>query len=218
VKLLVGSGSEITGQVRAEGNSPLNLGSLRVTVQPQEEFEPSSPGARVEPTGTFVLRDLPPGVYSVSVCCPGGDFYLRAASMGNKDVLEGGLTVGAEEKNEPLDLLMTPLGGHIQGMVLDKTKPVAEATVALVPEPNRRNQPRLYFSALTDDAGRFTMRGVPPGLYTLFAWERIEESAYREADTLRRFERLGKAVRVDGGKDLIVDTQVIRAQVTERGK
>jgi len=206
-------GSDVKGQVRVEGNAQLNLGTLRVSVLPQEPIAPTSPGARVDSAGAFVLKDVPEGTYSVSVCCPGNDFYLKAASMGSKDVLDEGFTVssaGTAGTNDALDLLLTPAGGHIEGTVLRDKKPFAGALVALVPEPDRRSL-RRYFNAATDEAGAFLMRGVPPGEYTLFAWERIDDGAYHDADTLQRYEGLGKAVRVDEGNKVTIDVQLIPA-------
>jgi hypothetical protein len=95
--------------------------------------------------------------------------------------------------------------------VLRETKPFAGATVVLVPEPDRRNQPHLYFNAQTDQSGRFVMRGIPPGQYALFAWERIDDGGYRDADTLRRYESLGRVLRVEGGATLTIELPVIPA-------
>ena len=52
--------------------------------------------------------------------------------------------------------------GGIRGQVLDSDfgQPIARASVALQDTP---------FGAMTDEAGRFTISGVPPGIYVLTA-------------------------------------------------
>jgi hypothetical protein len=213
VAVSLGQGYEIKGQVHVEGEagSPLNLGTLRVNIQPLEQFATTPPGARVETSGAFVLRDVPAGSYTFSVCCPGGDFYVKTASAGSRDVLEQGLTVDATGAAEPIDVRLSPAGGHIEGKVIRDGKPFVGALVALVPEPDRRTPVHPYFNAASDEGGAFTLKGIPPGQYKVFAWERLEDGAYHDAETLRRYENLGKPVRVGEGDKLTVDVPLIPA-------
>ena len=207
----VNQGFEIKGQVRVDEGSPLNLGTLRVNIQPQEQFAPTPPGARIEPSGAFVLKDVPAGSYTFTVCCPGGDFYVKAASAGSRNVLEQSLVVAATGGAESIDLRFSPAGGHIEGKVVRDGKPFTGALVALVPEPDRRKQPRLYFNAASDENGTFIMKGIPPGQYKLFAWERLDDGADHDAETLRHYENLGKPVRIAEGDKLTVDVPLIPA-------
>jgi hypothetical protein len=41
--------------------------------------------------------------------------------------------------------------------------------VILVPAVTRRSNPIAYKTAMTDDAGEFSLAGVMPGTYTIFA-------------------------------------------------
>ena len=52
-------------------------------------------------------------------------------------------------------------------------KPFPGASVVLVPEGKRSALPNYYRQAVTDQLGRFALRNIVPGDYTLFAWERI---------------------------------------------
>ena len=70
-------------------------------------------------------------------------------------------------------------------------QPATAATVALVPDEPRRAQTRLYKGITTDQYGRFTIKGIAPGGYKLFAWEVVEEGAYQDPDFLKPFEVLG---------------------------
>jgi len=64
--------------------------------------------------------------------------------------------------------------------------------VVLVPDEPRRAQTRLYKDATTDQYGRFTIVGIAPGGYKLFAWEDVEDGAYEDPDYLKAFEDLGE--------------------------
>ena len=53
------------------------------------------------------------------------------------------------------------------------------------------------------------MRNVIPGDYTLFAWERIENTAYMDPDFLGRYEDQGKAVHVEEDGHVTLQLDVI---------
>jgi hypothetical protein len=75
---------------------------------------------------------------------------------------------------------------------------IPNATVVLVPAA-RMLRPDLYKSILTDAVGRFDFQGVPPGEYTLFAWNDVETDAWTNAEFLKAYETRGRAVRVGEG-------------------
>jgi len=52
--------------------------------------------------------------------------------------------------------------------------------VVLIPRVRDRNE--RYRIAGTDQNGQFTIRGIVPDQYSLFAWEDIEPNAYRDPD------------------------------------
>jgi hypothetical protein len=66
--------------------------------------------------------------------------------------------------------------------------------VVAVPDEPRRTQLRFYKDDHTDQYGRFTIKGIAPGRYKLFAWEDVEEGAYQDPEFIKRFETLGEAV------------------------
>ena len=45
---------------------------------------------------------------------------------------------------------------------------------------------------MTDQEGRFTLRGITPGDYRIFAWEDIEPFAYFDAAVVKQYEAAGK--------------------------
>jgi len=68
-----------------------------------------------------------------------------------------------------------------------------------VPPLNRRNNPALFKTAVTDDKGHFTIRGVAPGLYTALAWESVLPGAYQNAEFLSKYQSRGRTINVQAG-------------------
>jgi len=110
-----------------------------------------------------------------------------------------------------LEVLVSPNGGRIDGLVLKDDEPFSGGTVTLVPESDRRKEQRLYKSTTTDQNGQFSVRGVVPGDYKLFAWETIEEGAYEDPEFLRPYEERGKSIHVDEGSRLNLQLQLMLA-------
>jgi hypothetical protein len=67
---------------------------------------------------------------------------------------------------------------------------------------------------MTDQLGRFAMRNVTPGDYTLFAWEQIERGTYLDPDLLEQYEDRGQAVHVEESGRVSVQLDAIPAAET----
>jgi hypothetical protein len=81
--------------------------------------------------------------------------------------------------------------------------------VTLVPNGVRRQRDDLYKRAATDDAGRFHFEGLAPGQYSVFAWEDIDDSLWRDQDFLRRNDALGKLISIgQGSRDSVELTAI----------
>ncbi|MGC1786867.1 MAG: carboxypeptidase-like regulatory domain-containing protein, partial [Terriglobales bacterium] len=87
--------------------------------------------------------------------------------------------------------------------------PVANATVVAVPEEKYRKLPDRFGVGSTDQGGRFTIRGLAPGGYTLYAWQDLEDGVWRDADFLKSQEATGTAVKVEEGSDQRVELRLI---------
>ena len=91
-----------------------------------------------------------------------------------------------------LDLVVGLKASTIEGTVAEKEKdvdevhPVANATVVAVPEEKYRKLPDRFGNGSSDQRGRFTIRGLAPGSYTLYAWQDLEDGIWRDPDFLAR--------------------------------
>jgi hypothetical protein len=196
ISLGLAPGIDLKGRVRIEGNRQPNLTDLRVVLQPRDDPEMGRASVSVKPDGTFVLKNIACEVCDVTVAGAPEDSYLKLARLGSDNVLEAGLSLARGRQPNALELVLSSAGGQIDGVVVSKQQGFDSALVVLVPEPPHRGQPRLYQTTTTDQYGHFTLRGIAPGDYKLFAWEDIEAGAYQDADFLRPYEERGETLRV----------------------
>jgi hypothetical protein len=77
-----------------------------------------------------------------------------------------------------------------------------------VPEDKYRKLSGRFGSGATDQHGHFTIRGLAPGSYTLYAWQDLDEGVYRDADFLKSQEANGKTVKVEEGSHQTVELKL----------
>jgi hypothetical protein len=218
VEIVVGPGVDVSGRIRVEGDTTIDhskdLTPMTGNLDPMEasslaSLTPDIDNAQAKPDGTFIFREVPEGTYRINFSPVPAGYYLK--SSGAADVLETGITVGRGHSPPALELVLSPGAGRIDGTVLSDEQSASGASVVLVPDGKGRGQPTDYRQAVTDLLGRFAMRNVPPGDYTLFAWEQIERGAYFDPEFLARYEDRGKAVHVDEDGHISVKLAVIPA-------
>jgi len=159
--------------------------------------------AHVNADGSFAWTNVPAGRYSVQLSDASAmpDWFLKSAAAGGRDTLDSGFTVSGG--TTALDLLASANGATVEGVATnqkdgpEKDEPVADAVVVAVPEARFRSHPDRFRKALTDQSGHFNLRGLPPGDYTLFAWESVDGEAYYNAEFLKSYEGQGKALHVN---------------------
>jgi hypothetical protein len=197
VTVVADVGLKLSGHLQVEGDPPLDLTTFRISLWSTGESPLSAPNGLVEPNGDFLLQDIEADTYRVAVAGPSGSFYLKSAKLGGHDVLGPGLDLTTGTARGPLEILVSADGGRIEGTVVNKqATPWPSARVVLVPSGALRPRTDLYKDTRTDLFGRFTMTGIPPGEYKLFAWQEVELEAYQDPDFLRQYEDQGVPVTV----------------------
>jgi hypothetical protein len=66
----------------------------------------------------------------------------------------------------------------VEGVVRNAQQPVSNARVALIPAEEMRGHPMFYKEVKTDASGRFTIKGVMPGDYTVYA---IDPAVFKDS-------------------------------------
>ena len=235
ITLVIGPGVDVAGRVSVEGaaaaadpgpagageqaGESLVMTNVHVALQGFERFPMigSSSTARLKADGSFHIEKVLQARYNVNVFSLPRDYYLKSARVGGEDVLEEGLDLSLGPPSGPLEITISAAGGRIDGAVLtEEDKAFGGATVVLVPEGRRREESRYYKTTTTDQNGGFTLRGIPPGDYKLFAWEEIERGAYQDSAFLRRYEEQGELVEVEEGSRLSVRLKIIPSESGNR--
>jgi protocatechuate 3,4-dioxygenase beta subunit len=215
VVLALTSSSEIPGRVRLEGNFPMKDVHLRVGLMPEDS--PMMFGGRpglVNDDLTFTLKDYADDDYRLSVWGLPQDTYVKSAYSGDHDVLNETFHLTGAVK--PLEIIISANGGRVEGAVTDsKNNPITGARVVIVPEESRRKRQDLFKSSDTDQYGRFSLHGITPGSYTIYAWEQVEQGAYMDPDFLKQYADEGKAIRVSESATITEDLKVIPASAAE---
>jgi hypothetical protein len=223
------AGVQITGRVRADtGTMPADQ-KLLVSLQPMNSQESDSEDdddfffgahngpngfAQTKPDGSFEMNNVGAGTYEVLINSMGPgleDWYTKAVLIDRHDVLNSGVAVS--DAPLQLDIITSPKGGAVEGVVKDHDQhPAPNAVVAVVPDSSRTKRQSAYESTSTDQNGHFIMRGLEPGEYTVYAWDNIENGAWLNADALKPYKNDGVAVTVhESGKEH-VETKLIVSQ------
>jgi protocatechuate 3,4-dioxygenase beta subunit len=186
--------ADLTGQVRLDGQGELDFSSLTVTLRFQDPFPGATPNAKVKQDGSFTVEGLMPDNYEVNLTGLPASYFVKSARYASVEALESGLNLSAGGGGK-LELSVSPAAAQVEGVVVDaKQEPAKGALVTLVPEASRRSHVTLFKTARTDDSGHYTIQGISPGDYSLYAFEDIESGAYYNPDFLRPLESSGETV------------------------
>jgi len=173
---------------------------------------PSSHGfAKVKSDGSFELSNVPAGVYDLNVSGDARAFsetFVDSVTIGTKNFVDTGIDVHGG--TVAVDIAVSSEPGVIEGTVTsEKGQPAADAMVVAVPEAGFRKQASRYQKVSTDQGGKFAVRSLRPGVYTLFAWEHLEDDEYRDADFIKPYESRGVEVKVEKASRQNVSLKVI---------
>ena len=174
----------------------------------QEDF---STLAHVNADSSFEWKNVPAGRYSVQISDASAmpDWFLKSVTAG-RDGADSGFSVSSGTTT--LDLVASANGAVADGIATNqKDEPVPDAVVVAVPEAHFRSHPDRYRKAVTDQSGRFILRGMPPGDYTLFAWESVDGEAYYSPEFLKTYEGQGKALILSEGERQSIRIKAIPA-------
>jgi len=216
VVITLSPGVDLHGRIVFESRSPSDANSSNPFANARVMIRPASTGVFgigappvVKPDGTFTISQVTPGTYLVSLLpLPGPDYYVKAVMLGRTDVLRDGFTVD-RTPDTLLEIVLSGNAGRIEGSLVDnQSKPVSSTQVLLM--PNDRTRSDQYKFGFTDSSGRFTIRGIYPGEYKLFAMDTIEPGAHRDPEFMRRYEEQGTRVVIGQGTNPSVELRLIK--------
>ena len=225
VRLSPQPGTTIHGRVRVEsknvaGRFDLERVFLALQSADGEQDELAFAGretfsnlAQVAPDGSFQWSDVPAGRYYVVVVgnsAVNEGWFVKSVTSGGNNISDSGLTVSGG--TVAMDMVISANGGTVEGVAVDhKGEPLANAIIVAVPEARWRNRPDRYRKTVADQSGRFSLRGIHPGDYTVFAWESVDGEAYYNPDFVKASEGQGSALRISEGDRKSLELEAIPA-------
>jgi hypothetical protein len=205
----------VNGTLTIDGRAPGNV-TVRVAIgavgNPSPTYQ-GIPARAVIPNpddGTFNIGTVPQSRYRVEMGAGlPADLYVSDVRLSGISVFDTGFEVGREPL-APLQVSLRSGAGTVEGVVRDgSNRPVSNATVVVVPPDARRENRVLYKSATSDAAGKFTVRGIAPGSYKLFAFEGLAGGEFYNARFLLKYEFRGKSINVTQGGTTMESPTVI---------
>jgi hypothetical protein len=223
VALVLGSSVTVKSSIRIEGDvaqleqaqgKKITFGAVRMQLLPIEGIQFNAAGGSVKDDGSFVIENAGPERYRIlAVNLPEGT-WLKSIRTGDQEVLNSGLDLSA---GVPVSVQVT-LGsepGQIGGTVQDaKQKPASGSMVTLLPNPMKEDRHDLYRMTTTDQNGQFTLQGIAPGEYKLFAWEDIEPGRYMDPEFLKPHESKAQKIVIKAKGQQQVSIEQISSEAT----
>ncbi len=190
ITLQLGSGFEIAGRITIEGESTPNQSpGMRVLLQPKGGmmFGPSSQGGQVKEDHTFTFTNVQPDSYDVMVIGLPEGGYVRAIRFGDQQVNDSNLDLSGGGE---LTIVVAVSAAQVTGTV-QNDQAATTATVCVVPTDGHDANFKM---APTDQNGSYTVKGVPPGEYRLYAFDNVESGSCQDPDWLKPYESKGERV------------------------
>jgi hypothetical protein len=215
VSLSFGRGVDLPARVAFDGKSAARAASFSLLLEPREEgsrFDFRSTAAETQPDGSYLFRGVDDGIYTVRAESRCEDCFLKSASVNGVDVFEHGLEVSSGAVSGRLDVVYSSNSGSLSGTVTTKDDlPAAGVLVVLVPDPGSHLKPVEYSSVNTDQYGHFEVRGIPPGHYRAYAFEKPDVELYGDSEALKPYESMGESLDVAANDRKTVRLKMIPA-------
>jgi hypothetical protein len=135
--------------------------------------------------------------------------YVADVRQNSVSIYDTGLMIGSAPVN-PIDVIVESNPGGIVGTVMGANqRPAANASVVLVPAPQRRRNADLFRTTVSGPDGKFTLNSLPPGEYKLFSWPLLNGTPYLNPAFMAIYEGRGTSVSILAGGALTAEVLLI---------
>lgn len=224
VRLIPRTGATIRGRLHLEGRaagSGFGASHRSVVLRPADTEGDAvmdlivangfSSTAQVDADGGFQWTNVPAGSYFVVLGGRDNDeenWFVKSVSAG------GGLSdispIAVDGGQVALDITVSANGGIVEGIVTgSQGESVPDAVVVAVPEAPQRTYGVHFPETVSDQHGRFSLHGIAPGQYFLFACDNADGDAYYDPDFVKNYEQQATALRISEGDRKSLQLQVI---------
>lgn len=202
VQIAIEPSVEVRGRFRLDTGEKLDWRQVHIRLDPDSPRQTITQMVfRMQADGSFRVQNVQTGNYHVVVTSGSSalrDYIVKEVNANGKDVGDSGFAVG---NGAPyLDIVGSAKGGTIEGVALDdQGKPVGDEQIVCIPDATRRKRPDVYQEVQTDQRGYFSLRGLNPGEYQVFAVD-DEVNDITDQDFVAAHEGQGETVKVEAGE------------------
>jgi protocatechuate 3,4-dioxygenase beta subunit len=205
VTLVFGSSLNLTGSFRIDApkdeldqfqsqGAKLTFETVRVQLIPADGLAFNTPRSASKDDGTFAIENVSPDRYRINVVNLPSGTWLKSIRTGDQEVQDTGLDLSAGNVG-PIQVILGLGGSQVDGVVQDAQQhPAPGIMVTLIHDPPIAERFDLNRMTTTDQNGRFSLKGIAPGEYKVYAWEDLEPGAYADPEYLKPHE--GKATKL----------------------
>ena len=215
ISLTLLPGATLNGRISWDGSPAFEGNALVVYLRADEGLSGYGNKAIVTLAGSFTFNDVHDLRYRVAIPGLCQDCYRKSLRYGGLTSPDETFTP-AQGTNAGLEITLSSKGARVLGKVVDADDlSAAGVWVVLVPDEPHRNARWLYKSGVTDQYGRFEIRGISPGTYKLFSWEEADSGAWMDPEFLKPFEGKGESITLQDNDQKSRNLTAIRTKAPE---
>jgi hypothetical protein len=203
---------DVIGTVEFEGAPRGRVPNLTVRLVSSEGLALGPPpSSKVGSDGSIHLTGVTPGRWMLSIDLLPEGLWLKTETFAGNELVAGELNLTDSSRGQ-LRIVLAGNGAQIAGTVSVNNLP-CRATVVLVPAaPELRIAHQMYRVTNTTERGLFTLKGVRPGSYMLFAFQEIEPFEWFDPEQLKMVDELGSSITVSEGEHALRDIVAVPPQ------
>ena len=191
-------GIAIEGSIKIENPSTDRIIRQTISLTSRDSDTPMNLQATVE-DGEFEFEEVPAGNWEVVVRAMPQDYYIKSMRLGTRDLLHNDMTVGTGPQG-PLSIVISGAAPIVRGTV----EPAQAATILAASVDNRTSR-----TVQSNEAGHFTIHGLPPGTYRFYAFHELEPESWQAPNFLRSHESQSKLADLKEATTEILSLTVI---------
>jgi hypothetical protein len=206
-------GASIDGRVVIEGaGAPPNLTSIQISARALRATPGIGGGqnSRVSAEGAFHLSSLI-GRFAVRVDGLPPQWIVKSVTVNDTNVTDGSMELRGTEQIAGARIVLTDRIAELNGAVTLDGQPARDAAVIVfADEPARWTFPTRYVrTTRTNQAGAFTLRGLPPSSYRAVAVTYLEDGEWQDPAFLERMQDAATATTLRDGETRTVDLKLV---------
>jgi hypothetical protein len=184
VQLHLDYGVDVHGTIKVLSGVQVHIDEPKYSIFLKPRDEPYTPNAEMDGNNTnFTFKDVMPGNYWIGVSAT-APLYVKSATMGSRDISDTEFTIGSGSGT--MEVILSDDTGAVEGDISSDDGPVA--AFLYLERAGART-----INVHVGPSGHFKIDSIPPGDYTIYAWDDNTNIEYANPDWM---QRNGKGVTV----------------------